>query len=268
MVLTIKVGDRVIQSVLSEESLSDLKVVVEESPTVLVHGGGGTVTKMAERLGIPQTLVTSPEGYRSRLTNDETVEVYTMVMAGKINKEIVRRLQQSGIPAVGLSGLDGGLIRAQRKERLVVRDGRGRRRVIDGGYTGKIISVNDSLLKTLLGSGYVPVVAPVAMGEKYEPLNIDGDRTAAYVAGALQAEFLLLLTDVAGLSLGGDLVRTLKAGEAEQYLPKIGPGMITKTHAALEAVSMGVRCVKIGPGNLPNPFSTALKDGFGTSVLP
>jgi len=268
MVLVLKIGDRVIDSALSEHSLKDLKVVAKETPTVLVHGGGGTVTRVAESLGIQQKFVTSPEGFRSRYTNEATVQVYTMVMAGKINKEIVCRFQESGIPAVGLSGLDGGLIRAQRKKRLVVRDGQERRRVIDGGYTGKITSVNVALLETLLQSGYIPVIAPIAMGEEFEPLNIDGDRTAAYVAGALKASLLLLLTDVDGLSLGGDLVRTLKASEAKRYLPKIGPGMITKTHAALEAVAMGVQCVKIGPGNLANPFSAALVDGFGTRVLP
>ena len=268
MVLTIKIGDRVIESALSTESLMDLRTVVSQTPTVLVHGGGGTVTKVAEKLGLQQKFVMSPEGFRSRYTDEETVQVYTMVMAGKINKEIVRRLQQNNIPAVGLCGLDGGLIRAQRKQRLIVSDEKGRKRVIDGGYTGKITGVNKVLLKNLLESGYLPVIAPIAMSEEFQPLNIDGDRTAAYIAAALEAKLLLLLTDVDGLTLDGELIPTLTAGQAKQFLPKIGPGMITKTYAALEAISMGVKCVKIGRGNSANPFSTALTNEFGTRVLP
>src|SRR5215470_17270621 len=115
MVLTVKIGDRVIADVLSTQTLRDLKSVSEKTPTILVHGGGGTVTRVAEKLGVRQRFVISPEGFRSRFTDEETIEVYTMVMAGKINKHIVQRLQQEGIPAVGLSGLDGGLIRADRK---------------------------------------------------------------------------------------------------------------------------------------------------------
>jgi [amino group carrier protein]-L-2-aminoadipate/L-glutamate 6-kinase len=268
VVLTIKIGDRVIESILSTRALQDLKAVVAESPTILVHGGGGTVTRIAERLGVQQRFVMSPEGFRSRFTDEETIQVYTMVMAGKINKQIVQRLQQEGIAAVGLSGLDGGLIRAERKKRIIVCDEGGRKRVIDGGYTGKIVGVNIDLLRNLLGAGYVPVIAPIALSEEFQPLNIDGDRTAAHIAGAIHARLLVLLTDVDGLSLEGELVSTLKAGEAKEFLPKIGPGMITKTYAALEAVSMGVECVKIGKGTIPTPFSAALTDEFGTRILP
>jgi [amino group carrier protein]-L-2-aminoadipate 6-kinase len=268
MVLIIKLGDRVMESALSEQSLKDLRAVASKTSIVLVHGGGGTVTRVAENLGIQQKFVVSPEGFRSRYTDEETVQVYTMVMAGKINKNIVRRLQQAGIPAVGLSGLDGGLIRAQRKQRLVVAGENGRKRVIDGGYTGRITGVNAALLESLIESGYVPVIAPIAMSEAFEPLNVDGDRTAAYVAGALRAEQLLLLTDVDGLSYDGQLVSTMNAGQAKQLLPRIGPGMITKTYAALEAVSMGVKSVKIGKGTLENPFSTALSQESGTRILP
>jgi [amino group carrier protein]-L-2-aminoadipate/L-glutamate 6-kinase len=268
MVLTVKIGDRVIESVLSSRSLQDLKSVVAETPTVLVHGGGGTVTRMAEKLGIEQKFVMSPEGFRSRLTDEETIQVYTMVMAGKINKQIVQRLQQGGIPAVGLSGIDGGLIRAERKKKLVVCDNNGRKRVIDGGYTGKISGINRELLQNLLGAGYVPVIAPIGLSEEFQPLNIDGDRTAAYIAAAVHAKMLLLLTDVDGLSLEGRLVSTLRAAEAKEFLPKIGPGMITKTYAALEAVSMGVQCVKIGKGNIATPFSAALTTDSGTEILP
>src|SRR5690242_7128602 len=120
MVLVVKVGDRVLSKVLSEPGLTDLQTVIQRIPTVLVHGGGDTVTSVARALGVEQRFVVSPEGFRSRYTDQETMQVFTMVMAGKINKEIVRQLQQKGIPAVGLSGLDGGLLRASRKERIIV----------------------------------------------------------------------------------------------------------------------------------------------------
>lgn len=268
MVLVVKIGDRVLDRALTPNSLTDLGRVSKDTPTAIVHGGGNTVTRIAEKLGVEQKFVTSPKGFRSRITDAETIQVYTMVMAGKINKEIVRRLQEWKIPGVGLSGLDGGLIRAERKNKLIIQDERGRRRIIDGGYTGKITNVNVSLLQTLLAANYLPVVAPVAMGTDYEALNVDGDRTAAYIAGAIHAEHLLLLTDVDGVSLEGHAVKTLRAAEAEKNLRKIGPGMITKIYAALEALNMGVEKVVIARGDGEAPFSSALTKDRGTLILP
>src|SRR5208283_2813450 len=146
MVVVVKIGDKVMRSAFSEDALNDFAEVTHETQTVLVHGGGDTVTSIAEKLGVHQRFVTSPEGFRSRYTDSETIQVFTMVMAGKINKEIVRHLQSRKIPAVGLCGLDGALIRAERKQKLIVKDERGRRLIIDGGYTGKITHIDDSLL--------------------------------------------------------------------------------------------------------------------------
>ncbi len=266
MTIVIKMGDRVINSVLSESTLNDLAKITHQMPTVLVHGGGDTVTSIAEKLGIHQKFVTSPEGFRSRYTDSETIQVFTMVMAGKINKEIVRRLQSRKIPAVGLSGLDGALIRAERKQKLIVKDERGRRRIIDGGYTGKVTHVDNSLLQMLLSAGYVPVIAPIALGSENESLNLDGDRTAAYVAGALRANLLLLLTDVEGVSLEGSVVPRLSAAEAKRRISDLGPGMITKVYAALEALSMGVSRVMISSGHSENPFTSAIQEQAGTVV--
>jgi acetylglutamate/LysW-gamma-L-alpha-aminoadipate kinase len=266
MTIVIKVGDKVMSSVLSQFNLNDLAYITHQMPTVLVHGGGNTVTGIAEKLGIQQKFVTSPEGFRSRYTDAETIQVFTMVMAGKVNKEIVRHLQSRKIPAVGLSGLDGGLIRAERKQKLVVKDERGRRRIIDGGYTGKVTHVDVSLLQTLLIAGYVPVIAPIALGSENEPLNLDGDRTAAYIAGAVRADLLLLLTDVEGVTLAGGIVPQLSAAEAKRGIPKLGPGMITKVYAALEALSMGVSKVVISSGHRENPFTAAIQEHAGTVV--
>ena len=133
----------------------------------------------------------------------------TMVMAGKINKQAVTILQKNGVSAVGLSGLDGLLVRANRKKRLVIVDERGRKMVIDGGYTGSVSEVNTRLLNLLMENGYIPVISPIAMSEEFEPLNVDGDRIAAFIAGSLKADVLVLLTDVEGLMLEGKVVPRL-----------------------------------------------------------
>jgi acetylglutamate/LysW-gamma-L-alpha-aminoadipate kinase len=267
LIVVLKVGDKAMGSAFSEAALSDLAQIAHGNSTVIVHGGGDTVTRMAERLGLQQKFVTSPEGFRSRYTDAETIQVFTMVMAGKINKEIVRCLQSRKIAAVGLSGLDGALIRAERKRRLVIQDESGRRRAIDGGYTGKITNIDTSLLRALITTGYVPVIAPIALGSECEPLNLDGDRTAAYVAGALQADLLILLTNVEGVSINGTVVRRLAADEAKQSLSNLGPGMITKVYAALEALSMGVGKVMIASAHRENPFTSAVQEQNGTLVV-
>lgn len=137
---------------------------------------------------------------------------------------------------------------------------------IEGGYTGKIVEVNRRLLDQLLNSGYVPVVAPIAMSEEYEPLNVDGDRTAGSIAGALKADLLMLLTDVEGLVIDGKAVPHLKLVDAKMMLPKIGPGMITKIHAATEALEQGVAKIIIAPGTCPSPVTSALNHNTGTVI--
>jgi len=251
---------------LSENALNDLETVSKQTQLVLVHGGGNKVTCFAEKLGVEQKFVTSPEGFRSRYTDSETMQIYTMVMAGQVNKEIVRRLLTKKIPSIGLSGLDGALIRAERKKRLIVKDERGRRLAIEGGYTGTVKEVDKKLLVTLLDAGYVPVIAPIALGEENEALNIDGDRTAAHIAGALHADLLLLMTDVEGVSLNDAIRRKMTANEAKNSISSLGPGMITKVYAALEAISMGVSKVTIAPGAHESPFTSAMKNESGTVI--
>ena len=268
MVLVIKVGDKVMGDAFSDAALGDFESLTHQTPIVLVHGGGNTVTGIAEKLGVHQKFVTSPEGFRSRYTDAETIQIYTMVMAGKVNKQIVLQLLSRKIPAIGLSGIDGGLIRAQRKRKLIIRDERGRRKAIDGGYTGMVTNTDGALLRTLIGAGYVPVIAPLALGPENEPLNIDGDRTAAHVAAALQADVLLLITDVGGVSLRTGVVRHLNADEAKKNLPSLGPGMITKVYAALEALSNGVGRVVVASGKGATPYTAAVNGETGTLITP
>ncbi|MCW4008361.1 MAG: [LysW]-aminoadipate/[LysW]-glutamate kinase [Candidatus Bathyarchaeota archaeon] len=262
--LVIKMGGSILKEGTSSELLADLKALAQEHKLVLVHGGGAEVTETATKLGKEQRFIVSPEGFRSRYTDKETIEIYTMVMAGKINKQIVAALQSQGIVAIGLSGLDAALLKAERKKRLIIVDERGRKKVIDGGYTGKINEVKTELLSLLLEKGYTPVVTPIALSEEFEPLNVDGDRTAAVIAAALKADRLVLLTDVEGLLLKGKLVSKITAAEAEEALSSIGKGMSTKVHAALEALKQGVKEVLITSGAKSQPISSALKHEAGT----
>jgi acetylglutamate/LysW-gamma-L-alpha-aminoadipate kinase len=266
MLLVVKMGGSILQEGASSELVSDLKELAKEHKLVLVHGGGAEVTEIAAKLGKEQKFIVSPEGFRSRYTDKETIEIFTMVMAGKINKQIVLALQSQGIAAVGLSGLDGLLLKAERKKRLIAVDERGRKKVVDGGYTGKINEVNVDLLRFLLDRGYVPIVTPIAVSEEFEPLNVDGDRTAAVVAGALKADRLILLTDVQGLVLKGKQVPKISATEAKEALSSIGKGMSTKVHAALEALNQGVNEVLITSGSGKLPISSALKHECGTVI--
>jgi len=266
MLLVVKLGGSTLEEGVSDEFVQDVKKVAADHNVVIVHGGGARVTEIAKRLGKEQKFIVSPEGFRSRYTDRETVEIYTMVMAGKTNKEIVLALQRQGINAVGLSGLDGSLAMAERKKQLVIVDERGRRRIIEGGYTGKISKIKVALLKLLVENGYVPVIAPVAIGTEYEPLNTDGDRMAANIAGSLKADMLVLLTDVKGVELDGKLVSKMNVLEAKDALPRIGHGMITKIYAAIEAIDIGVKKVTIAPGLEPSPVSLSIEQKCGTVI--
>lgn len=268
MLLVIKMGGSILKEGASTDLVADIKTMQKDHRIVLVHGGGVEVTEIAQKLGKEQKFIISPEGFRSRYTDKETIEIYTMVMAGKINKQIVLALQAQGVPAVGLTGLDSEILKAERKKRIIQVDERGRKRVIDGGYTGKINKVNTELLCLLLEKGYVPIVTPIAVSEEFEPLNVDGDRTAAVVAGALKADKLILLTDVQGLMLKGERIRKIAAGEIKEVLSSIGAGMSTKVHAATEALSEGVAEVIVTAGTGKDPISCALKHETGTVITP
>jgi acetylglutamate/LysW-gamma-L-alpha-aminoadipate kinase len=265
MLIVVKVGGSILEEV-PVQLVTDIKNILSDHQLVLVHGGGKGVTAIASKLGKEQQFVFSPKGFRSRYTDKETMEIFTMVMAGKINKNIVAALIKQKIPVVGLTGLDGFLVQANRKKRLIIVDERGRKRVIDGGYTGKVNKINVSLLQLLLENGFVPLVSPVAASEEQEPLNVDADRTAANIAGALKADKLVLLTDVEGLKLDDKLVSKLSVDDVADKLKKIGGGMITKVYAAQEALNQGVGEVFICSGIRKNPISSALKHECGTVI--
>ena len=267
MLIVVKVGGSILEE-MPPELILDIKNVLLEHQLVLVHGGGKGVTEIASKLGKKQKFVVSPKGFRSRYTDKETMEIFTMVMVGRINKKLVSALQKKELPIVGLSGLDGNILQAKRKKRLIIVDECGRKRVIDGGYTGKIRQVNVSLLQLLLQNGYIPLVSPIAVSEDYEQLNVDADRTAAHIAGSLKADKLILLTDVEGLILNGKIVSNLSVSFIEKNLKKIGAGMITKVYAAREAINQDVGEVVIHSGLSKNPISLAIKHIGGTVINP
>ncbi len=255
--ITIKIGGSVVDD-LHSSTISDIKKIAEQEGVVIVHGGGNEVTKVCKQLGKEPKFITSPSGIKSRYTDKETAEIFTMVMSGRINKTIVRMLQQNGINAVGLSGVDGKIIQADRKKKLLIVNEKGRKQAIDGGYTGKITNVNDSLIKSLLDQGITPVISPIALSEESEFLNVDGDRAAAYVAGKMQSDKVLFITNVDGLLMDDKLVENLTLAEAKEIRPKIGPGMEKKILAATEALDMGVKEALIANGQKKNPISSAI----------
>jgi acetylglutamate/LysW-gamma-L-alpha-aminoadipate kinase len=266
MVTVVKVGGSLLKLGPPENILADFCKALEVEKLVLVHGGGYEVTEVAERLGKRQKFIVSPEGMRSRYTDKETIEIYTMVMKGKINSEIVLALGGKGVKAVGLSGFDGRLLLAERKKKLIAIDERGRRVAMEGGYTGKIVEVNPQILRTLIGEGYVPVIAPVAIGTEGEPLNVDGDRAAAHIAGGLGADRVVFLTDVAGVMINGELIKELTLEDAKASMRKVGFGMDKKLLAAIEALEQGAKESIISAGNVENPITNSL-NGESRTVI-
>ena len=255
--IIIKIGGSVVDF-LHPSAISDIKKVVAQEGVILVHGGGKEVKKVSKQLGKEPKFVVSPSGIKSRYTDKETAEIFTMVMSGKINKTIVRLLQKNGVNALGLSGVDGRVIEAERKKKLIIVNEKGRKQVIDGGYTGKITNVNATLVKSLLEQGLTPVISPIAISEESDFLNVDGDRAAAYVAGKVQADKVLFLTNVDGLLMDDKLVEHLTLTEAKEIRPKVGFGMEKKILAATEALDMGVKEALIANGERENPISSAI----------
>ena len=255
--ITIKIGGSVVDN-LHPSTISDIKKIAETEGIIIVHGGGKEVRKVCEQLRKEPKFVTSPSGIKSRYTDKETVEIFTMVMSGRINKKIVQMLQKNGINAIGLSGVDARVIQAERKKTLLIINEKGRKQAIDGGYTGKITKVNSDFIKLLLDQGLTPVISPIAISEESDFLNVDGDRAAAYVAGSVGSDKVLFITNVDGLLMDDKLVTKLTLAEAKEIRPKVGPGMEKKILASTEALDMGVKEALIANGQRENPISSAI----------
>src|SRR5436305_5105325 len=198
------------------------KCVAQGERIVVLHGGSDLTNSLSERLGRPARMVTSPGGMVSRYTDSETLRVYAMAVAGQINTELVACLQQQGINALGLAGVDGRLLLARRKSIVRSLTPEGRLQILRDDYTGQVEQVNDSLLRQLLDAGYTPVIAPLALSHQGERLNVDGDRAAAAVAAALHADELVIMTNVPGLltdpSDPNTVIQTIPANQLNEYM--------------------------------------------------
>ena len=229
----------------SRDAVADLVAeVARYDEIVLVHGASAETDRLAAALGVPQEQITSPSGHVSRRTDRRTLEVFAMAALGIENFLYVEKLQQHGVDAVGLSGLSGRLLVARKKDVRSVRDGK--TVLLRDDYTGTVEVVNLPLLSQLIGPGRVPVVAPLALSTDNEALNVDGDRVAARIAAAIDADALLILTNVPGLlrdpSDPTSLVTEITLDEAE----KLAQGrMKKKILAAREALEAGVEEVVI-----------------------
>jgi [amino group carrier protein]-L-2-aminoadipate/L-glutamate 6-kinase len=255
--IVIKIGGSIVEN-LDPSAIYDIGNIVKKDKLVIVHGGGKEVTNTAIKLGKEQKFIVSPSGVKSRYTDRETILIYTMVMSGKINKSIVGMLLRQGIKAVGITGIDGGILRAVRKKKLLIINDYGRKMMIEGGYTGKINAFDPSLVDILINSGYVPVISPIALSEEFDFLNVDGDRAAAYIAGGVKADKVIFVTDVSGLILDDKVVTNMTLEEAKAALPRIGFGMEKKILACTEAIEMGVKEAIIASGQVHNPISAAI----------
>jgi [amino group carrier protein]-L-2-aminoadipate/L-glutamate 6-kinase len=238
------------------------------SQLVVMHGAGNAADELGDKLGYPAKHVTSPQGFTSRYTDRTTLEIFVMAACGKINTFLVERLQKQGVNAIGLSGVDGRLLEGARKDAIRIVEN-GKQRVLRDDYTGKVEKVNTELMRSLLSSHYVPVVAPLAISYHGDAINIDGDRAAAIMAGALSAEQLIILTNVPGLLQKypdeSSLISHIDKNRVEQSIDFAEGRMKKKVLGASEALALGVRQVIFADGRVEHPIQQGAK-GCGTVI--
>jgi len=232
---------------------------------IVVHGGGPQIGAMLNRLGIK-----SEFSGGLRITDKATVEIVEMVLAGSINKQIVAQLNQAGGLAVGLSGKDGNLIQARKVEHKIHDPESNIEKILDLGFVGEPEHVNPEILKTIIASDIIPVIAPVGISKDGHTYNINADTAAGAIAAAMGATRLLLLTDVRGvLNKDGDLVEKLTVDEATAMMKDgtISGGMIPKVETCLEAVEGGVGAVVILDGRVRHAVLLELFTEHGVGTL-
>lgn len=235
---------------------------------ILVHGGSHETNVISEKLGKPPRVLTSPQGYTSRYTDSETLDIFAMVYAGKMNTRIVERLQKRGVNALGLSGIDGRLLEGPRKATVRAVEN-GRQILVRDDYTGKVEKVNVALLQLLVGAGYTPVITPPACSTEGEAINVDGDRAAAMIASAIGAKQLIILSNVPGLLRQfpdeSTLIPHIRYAEMEQALSFAEGRMKKKVLGASEAIAGGVELVIFADARVAQPIQAAL-NGKGTVI--
>jgi len=260
-------------------ALADIASLVESGTDVVVtHGGSTAVDETLERLGIEPEYVETPGGVVGRFTDEETMEVFEMVLPGLLNTEMVAALQSEGVDAVGLSGVDGKLLYGPRKSAVRVLED-GKRKIRRGDHSGTIKAVNEGLLESLLAEGYTPVVSPPMAGADEDEdeegkssitaVNTDADRTAATLAGALEGR-LVLLTDVPGILADPDdestLIDSVESPAAWRRLEDAAEGFMSRKVMAIEeALDGGASEAVVADANSEQPVTNAL-GGAGTHV--
>ena len=250
-------GNAMINEQLKQQVMEDIVLLwLIGVKVVLVHGGGPEISELMNKLGKQAQFV---DGLR--VTDEETVDIVQMVLAGKINKTLVNLLEMKGGNAMGISGMDGRLIEAKMKDERL-------------GYVGSITKVNIQPVLDLLEKGYIPVVSTIGCDENGHAYNINGDTAAAYIAGALHAERLIMMTDIAGLLKDKDdpssLIPEITIEEAKklQEADIISGGMIPKVNCCIEAIEQGVQNVVIMDGRVPHSILMEIltDEGAGTMV--
>ncbi len=234
---------------------------------VVVHGGGPQINKVLDAMGITSKFIRG-----MRYTDGETMDVVEMVLGGKVNKDIVARINRQGGKAVGLTGKDGMLIEAEKMTIYHQEDENKPPEIIDPGMVGEVSNINPDIIYTLMNKGFIPIIAPVGVGKNGETYNINADLVASKIAAALSAERLMLVTDVDGV-LGKDkkLISSINAEDIKDMIQTEGikGGMIPKVECALESLNNGVNKSHIINGKLPHAVLLELftDSGIGTQVF-
>ena len=251
-------GNAMVNEELKQQVMEDVTLLwLIGVKVVLVHGGGPEISETMKRLGKQSQFVGG-----LRVTDKETVDIVQMVLSGKVNKTLVNLLQMKGGHAVGVSGIDGGMIEADMKDEAL-------------GYVGRITKIRPQPILDLLEKNYIPVVSTIASDRQGNTYNINGDTAAAYIAGALHAERLIMMTDIAGILRDKDdpstLIPALTVGQAKSLFSEgvISGGMIPKVDCCIEAIEKGVNHVVIMDGRVPHAILMELltDEGAGTMVL-
>ncbi|MGD0143533.1 MAG: acetylglutamate kinase [Rhizomicrobium sp.] len=265
--IVVKYGGHAMESGVSEHFAQDIVLMKQTGiDPVVVHGGGPQIGAMLKKLSIPSSFV---DGLR--VTDQAAIEVVEMVLTGAINKQIVSGINAAGGRAVGLSGKDGNLVIARKLERYKLDPVTLKRELVDLGFVGEPETVNPDVLRTIIASDLIPVIAPIGAGSKGETFNINADTVAGSVAGAMSAARLLLLTDVEGvLDREGKLIPRLSVAEARTLIADgtISGGMIPKIETAIDAVEAGVHAAVILDGRIPHVLLLELftEHGAGTMI--
>jgi acetylglutamate kinase len=234
---------------------------------VVVHGGGPQIDTVLEKMGITSRYVRG-----MRVTDQATLDIVEMVLVGKVNKEIVNLINRHGGLAVGLSGKDGGLILARKMNVTVSSPNGAPPEIIDIGMVGEIIGINPLVIESLDQNKFIPVIAPVGVGQEGETYNINADLVAGEVAEALHAEKLIMMTDVEGVKdKRGTLLSTLKENQARKMIQDgvVGSGMIPKVECCVNALKGGVGKTHIVDGRVKHAILLEIftKEGIGTEVV-